>query len=82
MNSLNRLMGYLSKLFTEDKLKHIIVSAVIMVILSLFIPKILAAVITLCIGIGKELYDKYSGKGCSEWEDLLSDVIGILIGIL
>ena len=82
MMILNRLMGYLSKFFTEDKLKHIIVSAVIMVILSLFIPKILAAIITICIGIGKELYDKYSGKGCSEWEDLLSDFIGILIGIL
>ena len=41
-----------------------------------------AALITLAIGVGKEIYDKVSGKGCSEWGDLLADVVGILIGVL
>lgn len=38
--------------------------------------------ITLAIGIGKEVYDKVSGKGYAEWEDLLADLVGILIGVL
>ena len=77
-----KVIGWFRNIFKEDKLKHIVVSAVIMVLLSLFLPKLIAAVITLVIGIGKELYDKYTGKGCNEWEDLLSDLVGIFIGIL
>lgn len=67
---------------TIDKYKHIVVSAIIAVALSLFLPWWGAALITLAIGIGKEVYDKVSGKGCAEWLDLLADVIGIIIGIL
>jgi hypothetical protein len=69
-------------LFREDKLKHIVVSAIIMVALSLVLPKWIAAIITLSIGIGKEVYDKVSKKGCAEWKDLVADCIGILIGVL
>ena len=68
-------------MFKEDKLKHIVVSAIIMVILAIFLPKWIAAIVTLSISIGKELYDKYSGKGYAEWKDLFADIIGILIGI-
>lgn len=67
---------------TEDKLKHIVVSAIIMVTLNLILPTWIAALITLSIGIGKEVYDKVSGKGCAEWKDLLADLVGILIGVL
>lgn len=67
---------------TIDKYKHIVVSAIIAVVLNLFLPWWVAALITLAIGIGKEVYDKLSGKGCAEWEDLVADVVGILIGIL
>lgn len=77
-----KVIGWFRNVFKEDKLKHIVVSAVIMVLLSLFLPKLIAAVVTLTIGIGKELYDKYTGKGCAEWKDLLSDIIGIVIGLL
>lgn len=72
----------MKSLLSEDKLKHIVVSAIIAVALNLFLPWWVAALITLAIGVGKEVYDKVSGKGCSEWEDLLADVIGILIGVL
>lgn len=65
-----------------DKLKHIVVSAIIAVTLNLFLPWLVAALITLSIGIGKEIYDKISKKGHPEWKDLLDDLIGILIGIL
>ena len=66
----------------EDKLKHIVVSAIIAVALNLFLPWWVAALITLAIGVGKEVYDKVSKKGCAEWEDLVADVVGIMIGVL
>ena len=72
----------MNSLLTEDKLKHVVVSAVIATVMSLFFPSWVAAGITFAIGVGKEVYDMVSGKGCSEWADLLADVVGILIGIL
>lgn len=72
----------MNRLLTEDKLKHIVVSAIIAVALNLFLPWWVAAGITFAVGVGKEVYDMISGKGCSEWEDLLVDLVGILIGVL
>ena len=65
-----------------DKLKHVVVSAAIAAALSLVLPWWAAASVTLAIGIGKEVYDKVSGKGCAEWGDLLADMVGIIIGIV
>lgn len=70
------------RLLTEDKLKHIVVSAIIAVALNLILPWWVAGLITLAIGVGKEVYDKLSKKGCAEWEDLVADVVGIVIGLL
>jgi Na+-translocating ferredoxin:NAD+ oxidoreductase RnfD subunit len=67
---------------TIDKYKHIVVSAIIAVALNLILPWWVAGLVTLAIGVGKEVYDKVSGKGCAEWKDLLADCIGILIGVL
>lgn len=75
-------MKRLKSLLHEDNLKHIVVSAIICVALNLFLPWWVAALITFAIGVGKEVYDKVSGKGCSELEDLLADLVGILIGVL
>lgn len=75
-------MKSLSNLLREDKLKHIVVSAIICVALNLFLPRWVAAILTLAIGVGKEVYDKVTGKGHPEWKDLLADLIGILIGVL
>lgn len=75
-------MKSLSNLLSEDKLKHVVVSAIIAVALNLFLPWLAAAGITFAIGVGKEVYDMVSGKGCSEWEDLVADLVGIMIGIL
>lgn len=66
----------------KDKLLHIVVSAIIMVVLGWFMPTWVAVLATLCVGIGKEVYDKVSGKGSFEWMDLVCDCIGILIGVL
>lgn len=76
------MMSLLKSLLLEDKLKHIVVSAIIAVALNLFLPWWVAGLATLSIGIGKEVYDKVSGKGHAEWVDLLADLVGILIGIL
>ena len=78
METNNKLMTMIG----EDKLKHIVVSAIICVALNLILPWWAAALITLAIGVGKEVYDKVSKKGCAEWEDLVADCIGILIGVL
>ena len=78
-------MRYLNKLFAwmgSDGMMHVILSALIASVLNTLLPWELAAVITLFIGIAKELYDKYSNKGCAEYKDLLCDLFGILIGIL
>ena len=72
----------MNSLLTEDKLKHIVVSAIIAVALNLFLPWWVAGLITLAIGVGKEVYDKVTGNGHPEWRDLLANVVGILIGVL
>lgn len=72
----------MNRLLTEDKLKHIVVSAIIAVALNLFLPWWVAGLLTLCVGIGKEVYDKVTGKGNPEWKDLVADLVGILIGVL
>lgn len=53
-----------------------------MVVLELLMPIWVAALATLCVGIGKEIYDKISGKGNPELMDIIYDCVGILIGIL
>ena len=72
----------MKSLLSEDKLRHIVVSAIIAVALNLFLPWWAAGLITLAVGVGKEIYDKVTGKGHSEWKDLVADVVGILIGVL
>lgn len=71
----------MNRLLTEDKLKHIVVSAIMAVALNLFIPWWVAGLITLAIGVGQEVYDKVSGNGHPEWKDLVADVVGIGVGL-
>lgn len=66
----------------KDKLLHIVISAIIMVLFGLILPTWVAALATICVGIGKEIYDKISGKGHPDLMDIICDCIGILIGIL
>ena len=64
-----------------DKLLHAETSAIIVVLISLLLPIWVAAIITLLIGVGKEIWDKYH-NGTPEWKDILADVIGIGFGSL
>lgn len=62
-----------------DGLLHIAYSALMMVMYSSLVPMWGAAAITLAIGIGKEIYDKYAG-GSVELHDVICDVLGIALG--
>lgn len=72
----------MNRLLTEDKLKHIVASSIIMIALNLILSWWVAGILTLCVGIGKEVYDKVTGKGHPEWKDLVADLVGIIIGLL
>ena len=78
-------MGYLNNFFNligSDGMKHIILSAILTVVAKWLLPVWVAVGVVMAIGIAKEVYDKVSGRGCSEWKDLICDVIGIIIGVL
>lgn len=66
----------------KDDLLHILFSVIIMTVLKLLLPWWIAAILTMFVGILKELiWDKWLKKGTPEWRDLLSDIIGIIIGV-
>lgn len=63
----------------EDKQKHMIVSFMLTVCFSLFLPIVYAVLISFLIGVSKEIYDKVSGKGKPEVKDIYANCIGIFI---
>ena len=66
-----------------DKYLHCIISAVLVILLSIFLPVGLAILITLIIGMGKEyIIDLWFRKTKADWYDILADCVGILIGSL
>lgn len=78
-------MKILSKLCAwmgSDGMAHVILSALVTIVFNLLLPTWGAIVLASLVGISKELYDKYSNKGCAEIKDLICDLFGILIGIL
>ena len=75
------MMGRLLKYFGQDGLAHILVSLVLCAVLGAFLPLWAAVVITLAIGIAKELvWDLWLKKGTAEWRDMVSDAVGIALG--
>lgn len=77
-----KLLDKIFDMFNYDGCKHIILSAILVVLMKMFLPICAAIIVVAIMGIAKEVYDKVSGKEHSEWKDLLADVVGILIGIL
>jgi hypothetical protein len=62
----------------KDKVKHIVVSFVLCIFMGAFnLP--FGILMTLAIGIGKEVWDKESGRGTADIYDILADFIGVLI---
>lgn len=78
MNRLNHLFA----LMGTDGMKHFILSATMTAILSLVLPWYWAALITLAAGLGKEVYDRVSGRGMAEWKDVVCNIAGTIIGAI
>lgn len=69
--------------FGTDGLAHIIVSAVLLLILQVIFPWDISVLVTLFIGIAKEMiYDKWMKKGTPQWKDIICDIVGIVIGCM
>lgn len=75
----------------EDKQKHIIVSVVLTILISLSYIKLFSmyfytgifwgGVSTTLIGVGKEVYD-YIDYGLFSWGDIKADLIGVALGVV
>lgn len=68
-------------MIAADKILHIETSALLVIVLSILFPLWLSTLLVVCIGIGKEIYDKHH-NGCSDIKDIYADIIGIALGIL
>jgi VanZ family protein len=66
------------RLTQTDKYQHILVSFVIMLTCFIFLSITLSLVLTLIVGIAKEVWDKYFGSGFC-WYDMLANCIGIAL---
>ena len=77
------MIGRLLKYFGQDGLAHILVSLVLCAVLGAFLPLWAAVVITLALGFIKELvWDLWLvEKGTAEWRDIVSDAVGIVLGV-
>lgn len=64
----------------QDGLLHITVSAILLIVLSVFLPVWVSAILALGIGAGKELWDKNHQGHCSSWHDFICDCIGVAGG--
>lgn len=66
-----------------DKLLHFAVCAVLSTLLKVVcIEWHYTLLIVMGVGVGKEIYDKVTKKGCAEWKDILADFVGALVGVL
>lgn len=76
------MMNRIYTILPHDKCLHMIVCAVLCGGLKHFVGLLMAILVTLAIGIGKEIWDKTSDRGTADMKDLLADCIGIVIGAL
>ena len=77
------MIGKILAWFGADGLTHILVSLVLCAVLGVFLPLWAAVIIALSVGFIKELvWDLWMEKGTAEWRDIVSDAVGILLGVL
>lgn len=79
------MMGLIRKIrswVAVDGLLHILVSALLFVTFFAIKPDYFgASVMTLGLGIFKEIYDK-THNGSATWHDIICDLVGIGVGVL
>jgi hypothetical protein len=61
----------------EDKKKHLLAGLMIS-IGTMFMPVIWSFMVVVMVGVGKEIYDKVSGKGTPEILDAIATVLGAI----
>lgn len=77
------MIGKILNWFGQDGLAHILVSLVLCAVLGAFLPLWAAVLVTLAMGVAKELvWDLWLSKGTAEWRDMVSDSVGIALGVL
>ena len=75
-----------------DKVAHFVVSLILTIVLAIVIKSvnedtagylcgILAGIVTMCIGVGKEIWDKFRGTGF-DLMDLLADFCGCVVAVI
>ena len=75
------MMGRLLKYFGQDGLAHVLASLVLCAVLGAFLPLWAAVLVTLAVGVAKELvWDLWLKEGTAEWRDMVSDAVGIALG--
>ena len=71
-----------AKLFDRNSLLHVVCSALLVMAFSVIFPQFIAAVITLLIGVSKEVvWDKKLCRGVYDINDIIFDVFGIIVGL-
>lgn len=76
---MSRILSYLG----QDGLLHLLVSLVLCLFSSAFMPLWASASITFLVSAAKELaWDGALGKGSVEWKDIVADIAGVLTGVL
>lgn len=64
-----------------DKCYHVIAGILIFAVCHFFIGY-WSMLVVLSIAVIKEVYDKHSGKGTPEWQDIMFTVVGGLLGLV
>lgn len=63
----------------NDKLKHLLINFVIVVLVGVFNLKV-GVTLAILISLGKLLYDRFKSNNWN-WDNIIVDIIGILLGI-
>lgn len=84
-----RLSDFVKKHAGFDGLLHFAVCAIMTAMIKAMAEPLLAekgallaVIVVSMVGIGKEIWDRRTGKGCAEFKDLVCDVVGIMIGVI
>ena len=81
---MNKIIEKINNVFNYigfDGCKHIIICSIISFVLNIFLPSLIAILITIFIGLLKELiYDRFLGKGNANKKDFFMFFIGYIIG--
>ena len=75
-----------------DKIAHFVVSLILTIVLAIVIKSvnedtagimcgILAGIVTMCLGVAKEVWDKFRGTGFDVM-DLVADLCGCVVAVI